>query len=83
MRNQPITLTFPEEFIRDLHSYVPRRQLSKFVYEIVRKELESKKAKMARAFREAAQDEELSAEFELWDSCIGDGIDETNGYQTS
>lgn len=80
MSNQPITLTFPEEFIQDLHSYIPRRQLSKFVYQIVYKELEKKKEQMARAFREAAKDEELNAEFELWDTCIGDGLDETNDY---
>lgn len=81
MRNLPITLTFPEEFIRDLHSYVPKRQLSRFFYEIAQKEIEHKKQELAQAFREAAQDEDLNAEFEVWDTCVGDGVDESNEYQ--
>lgn len=41
------------------------------------KELNTKKDQdqMAQAFKEAAKDEELNAEFEMWDSCIGDCID--------
>ena len=81
MKNLPITLTFPESFIRDLHSYIPKRKLSHFFYEIGQKEIESKKKELAQAFREAAKDEELNAEFEIWDNCIGDGIDETNDYK--
>lgn len=80
-RKIPITLTFPEEFIRDLHAYVPRRQLSQFIYKAVYDDLELKKKQMAKAFIEAAKDEELNAEFEIWDNCIGDGLDETNEYK--
>lgn len=82
MGKVPITLTFPEEFVRDLHSYIPRRQLSQFIYAAVFDDLENKKKQMAQAFREAAQDEELNKEAELWDNCIGDGLDETNEYKT-
>ena len=35
---------------------------------------------IAREYREAAEDEELNAEFKLWDVCMGDGLDETNDY---
>lgn len=82
MRKVPITITLPENLIRDLHSYIPRGQLSRFISQAVFDELEHKKEKMARAFREAAADEDLNEEFEIWDTCIGDGLDETNDYQT-
>ena len=82
MRKIPITLSFPEQIVKDLHAYIPRRQLSMFVYETVQRELELKKQEMAQAFREAAMDEDLNAEFELWDPCVGDGLDETNEYKT-
>lgn len=81
MKKVPITITLPESLIRDLHSYIPRRQLSSFISKAVFDELEQKKEKMAIAFREAANDEDLNKEFEIWDTCIGDGLDETNNYQ--
>ena len=81
MRKIPITITLPETLIRDLHSYIPRRQLSSFISKAVFDELEHKKEKMAIAFREAAKDEEMNEEFEIWDTCIGDGLDETNDYK--
>jgi hypothetical protein len=80
MKNIPITLTLPESLIRDLHLYVSRRQISKFVAQMVAKGLETKKEKLAREFREASQDAERNAEIELWDTLIGDGLDETNAY---
>ena len=80
MRNIPITLTLPECLVRDLHLYISRRQISKFVAEMVKKGLECKKEKLAREFREANQDVERNAEIELWDTLTGDGLDETNDY---
>lgn len=80
MKNIPITLTLPESVVRDLHLYISRRQISKFVAELVERGLEAKKDKLAREFREASQDAERNAEIELWDSTIEDGLDETNAY---
>ena len=80
MRNIPITLTLPESLVKDLHLYVSRRQISKFVAQMVEKGLETKKEKLAREFREASQDAERNSEIELWDTLIGDGLDETNAY---
>ena len=82
MRKVPITITMPEALIRDLHSYIPRRQVSSFIAKAVFDELEHRKEKMAIAFREASQDEELNSEFEIWNKFVGDGLDETNDYQT-
>ena len=80
MRNVPITLTLPENLVKDLHLYISRRQISKFVAEVVEKSLESKKEMLAREFREASQDVERNAEIELWDTLSNEGLDETNDY---
>lgn len=80
MRNVPITLTLPENLVKDLHLYISRRQISKFVAEVVEKSLESKKEMLAREFREASQDDERNAEIELWDKLSDEGLNETNDY---
>lgn len=79
-RNIPITLTLPESLVRDMHLYISRRQISKFVAEKVREGLEDKKSELARAFREASKDKERNREIEVWDSLSGEGLDETNAY---
>lgn len=80
MRNVPITLTLPEGIVRDLHLYITPRQISKFVAQMVKEGLESKKEQLAREFREANEDEDRKSEIELWDSLSGEGLDETNDY---
>ena len=80
MRRVPITLTLPEGLVKDLHLYISRRQISKFVAQMVEKGLESKKETLAKEFREASQDKERNAEIELWDTLSEDGLDEANDY---
>lgn len=72
MKNIPITLTLSEGLVRDLHLYIPRRQISKFVARLVEKGLETEKQKLAREFREASQDIERNAEIEIWDTLAGE-----------
>lgn len=79
-RNIPITLTLPESVVKDLHLYISKRQISKFVAKMVEQGLEIEKEKLAREFREASQDKERTAESELWDTLIDEGLDETNTY---
>ena len=43
MRKVPITLSLPESLVRDLHLYVSKREISKFVAENVVKGLEEEK----------------------------------------
>jgi hypothetical protein len=80
MKKIPITLSLPEDIVKDLHLYVSRRQISKFVAEMVTKGLETQKQKIAKEFQEASQDNERNSEIEIWDTLIGDGLDETNSY---
>lgn len=81
MRKVPITITLPENLIRDLHLYIPQRGISGFVSNLVEKGLEEKKYSVAQQYREAAADEERNREAAEWDVCIGDGLDETNEYK--
>lgn len=76
MANIPITLTLPENVVKDLHLYISKRQISKFVTEMVIKGLETEKKRLAREFREASQDAERNAEIDLWNSTLGDGLNE-------
>ncbi len=80
MRNIPITLTLPESLVKDLHLYISRRGISKFIAGVVQKELETEKQKLAREFREASKDKERNDEIELWDTLSGEGIDDSNAY---
>lgn len=80
MKNLPITLTLPEDIIKDLHLYISKRQISKFVAEMLRKALEHKKKLLAHEFQEASRDQERNAEIALWDTLSGEGLDETNSY---
>lgn len=79
-RKTHISITLTESLIRDLRTYVPQRQVSKFIQESVQKEIDHKKEMLAKAYQEAAQDEERNTEIALWDNLIGDGLDETNNY---
>lgn len=81
MRKKHATFSLPENTLADLHLYVSRRQISAFVDEQVKRGLEEKKELWAKAFEEAAKDEELSEEMKIWDVCVGDGLDESNEYK--
>lgn len=80
MKNIPITLTLPEDLVKDLHLYISNRQISKFVAQMVEQGLKIKKELLAREFQEASQDIERNTEIEQWDAIIGDGLNETNDY---
>jgi hypothetical protein len=79
-KNVPITLTLPESVIRDLHLYISRRGISKFVAQAVEERLEAAKQKLAREFKEASQDNERNLEIEQWDSLSDEGLNEGNEY---
>ena len=80
MKNIPITLTLLENLVKDLHLYISRRQISKFLAQMVEEGLEVKKEKLSKEFRKANFDIERNFEIKLWDIAIGDGLDETNDY---
>ncbi len=80
MKKIPITLTLPENLVRDLHLYLSKGQISKFVSEMVEKGLSAEKERIAREFQESSRDSERNTEVEMWDTLIEDGLDATNSY---
>lgn len=50
------TFSLPEEITRDLHSFIKRREMSRFVANAIRKELEVKKQELRDAYAAANND---------------------------
>ena len=70
------TFSLPVDVSQELHAYVKRREMSRFVAEAIRKELEAKKEELRQAYQMANEDEgQLEATTE-WESTLGDGTDE-------
>ena len=70
MGNVPITLTLPESIIKDLHLYISKRQISKFVARMVENGLETEKQKLAQEFQDANKDDERNSEILIWDTLL-------------
>lgn len=80
MRKQPKTInqtfSLPVEISQELYSYVKRREMSRFVAEAIRKELEAKKEELRKAYLMANEDEGQLEATNEWEGTIGDGLDE-------
>ncbi len=69
------TFSIPLDVSQELHTYVKRREMSFFVAEAIRKELEVKKAELRKAYRSASKDQG-QLEANEWDTTISDGSEE-------
>jgi hypothetical protein len=70
------TFSLPLEVSTELHVYIKRREMSRFVADAIRKELESKKAELREAYLSANQDEGQMEAMKDWESTLEDGLDE-------
>jgi hypothetical protein len=70
------TFSIPLDVSRDLHTYVKRREMSQFVSNAIRKELESKKEELKEAYLSANKDEGQREVMDEWESTISDGSNE-------
>jgi hypothetical protein len=69
------TFSIPLEISQELHTYVKRREMSGFVAEAIRKELELKKEELRKAYRSANKDPgQLDAKD--WEPTLSDGTEE-------
>jgi hypothetical protein len=64
----------------ELHVYVKHREMSRFVSEAIRKELEAKKNEMRKQFAGMKNDPAQREVMKDWEATIGDGIDEANEW---
>lgn len=70
------TFSIPLDISQELHTYVKRREMSQFVSEAIRKELETKKDELRQAYQMANKDEGQRETIEEWEDTTGDGSDE-------
>ncbi len=70
------TFSIPSDVSQELHTYVKRREMSQFVSNAIRKELEFKKEELRNAYLAASQDEGQQEAIDEWESTVGDGTDE-------
>jgi hypothetical protein len=70
------TFSIPADVSQDLHTYVKRREMSQFVSDAIRKELECKKEELKRAYLSSKQDEGQRESIDEWESTAGDSSNE-------
>jgi len=68
------TFSLPADVSKDLHMYVKRREMSQFVSEAIRKELEFKKEELKKDYLSAKEDEGQNEAIADWDSTASDGL---------
>ena len=70
------TFSLPVEISLELHSLVKRREMSRFVADAIRKELEAKKKELRDAYISANKDLGQIEATEEWQGTLADGVDE-------
>lgn len=70
------TFSLPLEISQDLHTYIKPREMSRFVSEAVRKQLEIKKLELRQDYIDANSDEGQLEAMHDWESTITDGADD-------
>ncbi len=68
------TFSLPADVSKDLHVYVRRREMSQFVSDAIRKELEYKKEELKKEYLAANEDEGQREAIADWESTVGDGL---------
>ncbi|MCE5294909.1 MAG: hypothetical protein LLF94_09910 [Chlamydiales bacterium] len=79
-KHKNITLSLPQELISELHVFVQKRGISRFVEEAIIEKLECKKSTLEQQYIDAGKDKVRNKEFADWDSLAGDGLDAQNDW---
>ena len=70
------TFSIPVEVSNELHIYVKHREMSQFVSDAIKKELEAKKNQLRQEYADMKTDPAQGEVMKDWESTIGDGVDE-------
>ena len=70
------TFSLPVKVTEELRAYVKRREMSQFVAEAIRKELEVKKEELRVAYMQSEEDEGQTEAMEEWKETLADGAEE-------
>ena len=79
-KQQNITISLPQRIVKELHLFVKKRGISKFIEEAVTEKLEAKKSMKEQGYIDAAKDETRNAIFEEWESLASDGLHDKNEW---
>lgn len=74
LRRRKITLSLPQELISELHQFVKKRGISRFVEEAIVDRLKAQKHSREQQYIEAAQDEDRNQTFADWEQFSADGL---------
>ncbi len=72
------TFSLPVEVSNELHIYVKQREMSQFVSDAIRKELEAKKNQLRQEYADMKSDPAQREVMKDWGFTIGDGLDDTD-----
>ena len=67
-----LSITITENNYHDLKKIVGSRQISKFVNQVVAKELEQKKQELIVAYQSSAKSKKLQKEAKVWEEALED-----------
>lgn len=70
------TFSLPLDISRELHAYVKRREMSRFVSDAIKKELDAKKEELRQAYLLANEDEGQIEAMKDWEITLKDGSNE-------
>jgi hypothetical protein len=70
------TFSLPIEVSEDLHTYIKRREMSRFVSDLLREGLEAKKRELRQSYLDANEDEGQLETMKDWEGTLADGTDE-------
>jgi|EndMetStandDraft_5_1072996.scaffolds.fasta_scaffold3705548_1 metal-responsive CopG/Arc/MetJ family transcriptional regulator len=70
------TFSLPIEIAAELHSMVKRREMSRFVADAIRKELEAKKQELRNAYISANKDPGQIQAANEWQGTLEDGVND-------
>lgn len=71
-----LTFSIPKEISAELHTYIKRRGMSKFVAQAIKKSLEEEKKKLRLEYQMANEDEGQREAQKDWEVTLLDGSDE-------
>lgn len=70
------TFSLPLDVSHELHVYIKPGEMSRFVADAIRKDLQAKKEELRHAYLAANKDAGQKEAREDWETTIGDGLDE-------
>lgn len=70
------TFSIPLDISNELRIYVKHREMSRFVSDAIKKELEVKKRELREEYKDMQSDPAQREVMKDWEATIGDGIDE-------